>query len=380
MKTTVLRQDILFSIIRASLGLPTEKVQISDEEFLQLWAFGKRQSILPLIWEGTRLLYPHSEWKQKVQDDLNDCIKRYVWRDESLRNVRHSLDENNIPYVLLKGSVLQSLYPEEWMRTSSDIDILVREKDLSNAVNAIENQTSFRAKAKGYHDVSMISENYHLELHFSLREREIKIDPLLESAWEYAKPTGEGLWFRFTPEYEIFYVTAHMAHHFINGGLGIRPFIDLWLLRNRTTYDEAVLNDLLDACDLKLFYEKCCALSSVWIDGKEHSEITLSLEKFCLSGGALGSRTLANVARQKQHKGWNYVLSRVWIPKYDLIAFYGDDVHHPKHSTLYYQVKRWASWIKKDRRNDLKRQIGQLNEASEADIAEYSKLSKEMGL
>ena len=35
-----------------------------------------------------------------------------------------------------------------------------------------------------------------------------------------------------TPEYLIFHNVAHMSYHFSHGGLGVRPYIDLYLLRS----------------------------------------------------------------------------------------------------------------------------------------------------
>ena len=73
-----------------------------------------------------------------------------------------------------------------------------------------------------------------------------------------------------------------MLSHIINGGCGIRPFIDLWILRNKRYYDEKKLKPLLEKCGLVRYYEKICELSEVWMEGKPHNEITESLQKYIL--------------------------------------------------------------------------------------------------
>lgn len=375
-----LERDVLFAVIRAGLGQSVSVPPITDDVFEQLIRFGKRQSLFPIIWQGIQTLCPDNRWAPAVQTDLFNCITRNVWRENGLKTARRALDGANIPYVLLKGAVIQHLYPEPWMRTSSDIDILVPEEDLDAAVRAMEENTAFKAEEKGYHDVSMMSDNYHLELHFSLKEREEKLDPLLAKAWDYTVPAEEGSCRRFTPEYELFYVVAHMEHHFIGGGLGVRPFIDLWLLLHKTDCDKDALNALLDACGLTTFFDTCRRLCAAWFDGAEHDDATALLEKYCLSGGVLGSDALFYVARQRKNKGWRYVLSRVWIPKDELISSYGDE-GEAKHSTLYYQVKRWNSWVfRKDRQQELKGQIDQLQKVPEEAITEFNKLVDMMDL
>ena len=299
--------DVLFPVIRASLGLSSVVPSISYDDFKQLKLIGKAQSILPLIWEGLRKTVSQKAWEDEFKDDVYQCICRFVWREESIKGICRALDNNGIAYILLKGASIQKLYPEDWMRTSNDIDILVHKEELSLAISAIENGTTFRAGEKGFHDVSMTNENYHLELHFSLKEKEERFDPLLLRAWEYSERTNNGYQYDFKPEYKIFYITAHMAHHFTNGGIGIRPIIDLWLLFNKTAFDNNELNDLLCSCGLLKFYEKCCELMSVWIDGKDYTDTTQLMEKYFLSGGALGSRSLANTARQRHKRGWKYV-------------------------------------------------------------------------
>ena len=144
----MVKQDVLFAVIRAGLGLPSSLPQFSYEDIQQLKQIGSRQSILQIIWAGLKTSSLRQEWKQEIEADVYNCIMRYVWREESLRRVRTALDGAGIPYILLKGAVIQHLYPEGWMRSSNDIDILVREDDLPLAVKAIEDNTSFKAKYK----------------------------------------------------------------------------------------------------------------------------------------------------------------------------------------------------------------------------------------
>ena len=63
-----------------------------------------------------------------------------VWRVKNIENeqgrVRKCLEGAGIPFVLLKGAVVRDYYPEPWMRTSSDIDVLVPSDGLGAVVDA----------------------------------------------------------------------------------------------------------------------------------------------------------------------------------------------------------------------------------------------------
>lgn len=62
---------------------------------------------------------------------------RYKTINCELEQIGKTLEKANIPFILLKGSVIRKYYPESWMRTSCDIDILVNELDLNSAIRLL---------------------------------------------------------------------------------------------------------------------------------------------------------------------------------------------------------------------------------------------------
>ena len=232
--TTELR-DKLFAVIRAGMDLSSDQINLSAEDCKELMQVGARQSILPIIHRGLRKSNaPVDVVKECDRARLRDT-KQYILQNDALNKIRAALDDAQIPYIPLKGSVLRYLYPIPELRTSSDIDVLVQDDDLEKAVYAIENATSFVNKKRNYHDISMVNSQVHLELHFSILENMENIDRQLSRVWEYVVP-AEGSRYKLTPEYQIFHIVAHMSYHMVHGGLGIRPFLDLWLLRKKNTY------------------------------------------------------------------------------------------------------------------------------------------------
>ena len=267
--TISISRDHLFSLIRAGLDLETLEFQLSPDEIQGLFEFGKRQHILPIIYWGLKQADTclDSDVMKAVDSEWGRGVRRHVLQNEALKKIRNTLDEVQIPYIPLKGAVLQNLYPSPEMRTCSDWDILVREEDLARAVKALETEAGFKALDRAYHDVPLVDKHVHLELHFNLKEDMENIDRLLIRAWDFAEPSEEGSSYTLTPEFQIFHVVANMSYHMAHGGLGIRSFIDLWLLRNETEYDEAVVEKMCGECGILVFYQKATGLQTCGWNG-----------------------------------------------------------------------------------------------------------------
>ena len=371
--------DSLFKVIRSGMEIETPAFSLSEEDISSLLKTGLRQSILPVIYHGLKRMNIPAEMLKSFQLGISRDIYQYIRREQSLKHVRTGLDQAQVPYILLKGSVLRHLYPSPNLRTSCDIDVLVQEKDLDKAVEIMETFAGFHTLHKAYHDISMVDNNTHLELHFSIKENSENIDRLLVKAWDYAEPSGDGCRYQFTPEFQIFHVIAHMSYHFLHGGLGIRPFLDLWLLRNKTHFDEQMVRQMCSECGILTFYEECCTLSEVWLGGAEHTKITRTLESFCLSGGVFGTKKFQNAARQKEHRGLRYILNRAVPPLSEVNEFYKDETGKP-HTYPYYIVKRWISWLGKGRRSDLRRQVHEILSTERNYIDSVDDLIRQLGL
>ena len=70
------------------------------------------------------------------------CRQMAVYRYEQLfyesQRLYDAFEKAKLFYIPLKGAQLRTLYPEPWLRTSCDVDILVSEEDLETAVGACE--------------------------------------------------------------------------------------------------------------------------------------------------------------------------------------------------------------------------------------------------
>ena len=374
-------RNTFFPLIRAGLRLSNEGVAFDKTDYSKLVGTAKDQAVLPIVTEGLRNLEiadNDPEFAQELCDICDTDIALFLHRDIALENIKKCFEKHEIDYVFLKGSELKDLYPEPWMRTSCDIDVLVREEDVDEAVSALKKETDFEYQNRSFHDVFLTSENVNLELHFNINENMESIDKLLSKAWENTVKCGESHQFCFTAEYRIFHIIAHMFYHFAHGGLGIRPYIDLWLLRHKTEFDDNAVRTMCDQCGILKFYEKSCELSEVWLEKSEHDNVTRQLEQYCLNGGVFGSKKNRVLAIKRKHKGIRYFFSRMFVSKKSLQITYPGLKKHPNLIFLY-QIRRWIDAIIHSR-SKIKNEITILKNSNDEEVESISQLFDYFGV
>ena len=293
-------------------------------------------------------LLPDGSARDAFEKQVMLSVYRCETQRRELSQLRDTLNAAGVPFLPLKGAVLRTLYPEPWMRTSCDIDILVPEERVDAAAQLLSAQLGYTVGDKSSHDIELISPvGVHLELHFTLSEkgRTISAAPFLASVWEYAASLNGTLEHVLQDEMFCLYHVAHMAKHVLNGGCGIRPFLDLWLLEHRVSFDAARRDALLAQAGLLTFAVQARRLSEVWFGGGAHDDVTRELERYLLTGGVYGSRENLMQMRQLQEGGRaRYVLSRIWMPYDDLLRKYPALEGRPALVPLY-QLRRWGQLL-----------------------------------
>lgn len=250
------------------------------------------------------------------KDQVMFAVYIYEQQNARLKTITSVLEREKIANIPLKGAEIRKLYADPWMRNSCDIDVLVHEEDAERATKALVD-SGFDSNGKmDFHDIHLFYGDVHLELHFNILENVKQLDGLLSEVWEYSEKITE-FTYRETPEYFVFHHIAHMAYHFLSGGCGIRPFLDVKILRDNNYYDENKLLLLLEKSGLTKFYEEVKSLADVWFNGGEYSEIGKMMETYILIGGVYGSKEngiAAGVASNGQNKK-KYIL-KLAFPSY----------------------------------------------------------------
>lgn len=319
-------KDLLFSLLRSEF-CGTEIGFDSNFRYdaEALYKLSKAHDIAHIVCDAlikNNILPKDEKWAEKFKQEQRLAVQREMQMSSVIEIIRRIFQENGIKFIFLKGAVIRNLYPEVWQRTSCDIDALICEEDLTRAVSALKDAGFTTDGVKGYHDVSLFYGNVHLELHYNVMESIPSMDGLLGKIWDYTVKI-DGFEFAELPEYFVFHHLAHMSYHCIGGGCGIRPFIDLFILKNKNFYDEQKLIPLLKTCGLMRFYNGVLELIEVWFNGREHSEMSAVVEKFILSGGVYGSTNNAHKLKTAHNKSKIlYILRLIFLPYKNMCAVY----------------------------------------------------------
>ena len=285
-----------------------------------------------------------SKVKGKFDEQIFTAVYRYENINYELEQICKTLEEAKIPFIPLKGSVIRKYYPEPWMRTSCDIDVLVHENDIEKAMSFLVKKSGAACETKGSHDVGLFLNSVHIELHYSLIESDVvgKADIPFQNVWNYAQQIEQTSQYTLNEGMFYYYHIAHMAKHFIHGGCGIRPFMDLWLYNRVNTGNTDKRNKLLSDGGLLKFSEEAENLAATWFGNKEHSEITQVMENFILQGGVYGTLE-QHLAMSQNKKGgkFKHLLSKVFLSYKDMSIYYPSLKKCPVLFPVY-QVRRWC--------------------------------------
>lgn len=262
--------------------------------FLEFCKFHKIENIVYLALKDT-----------EIPDDLKKSFEKLYFRSISimakqqyyLEKVEKAFEDAGINYFVMKGRELAKLYPSEDIRQSSDFDIYVGNE---NAEKARDIMVNLGFEALDYseddgHDQYLIDKIILCEIHRVLIQDDVTWkDECNKIPERVIKCENSNYCHRMNIEDFYFFNIAHAAKHIKTAGIGIRIFIDLWLIytKYKDEFDYTVLNERLKSANLTKF-EKCSReLFLYWFEGKETSDETIkAMANFVSQSGWIGTNS-----------------------------------------------------------------------------------------
>lgn len=384
------KEEILFSLLRMEVcGKPVNeevKTTYTEEMLKEVYGLASRHDLAHIAGDALSKLdcLGANEVAGQFKLASRQAVYRYIRTDSEYQKLCQTLEDGEIPFLPLKGAVLRAYYPEPWMRTSCDIDILVQVEMLEAAVNLLVEKLGYVRKEQTDHDISMYAPGgLHVELHYMAVDegRFPAAQAVLETIWSDAAPKAEGsCHYCMSDEMFYFYHVTHMAKHIENGGCGIRPFLDLWILNHRVTHDRQKRMELLARGGVLAFAQAAEKLSEVWFSGEEEDALSSQLAGFVLNGGVYGSLEGAVAVQQTKAGGkLKYALSKIFLP-YSTIKHYYPILKKHKWLMPVYQVVRWFKLLFK---GGMKRSMRELKTSAAYSVEESAataELLKQLGL
>ena len=237
-------QDCLAGASARATGLPGKP--LSESDWTAVVDLAARHGVLPLLYErlttGAGPPAVPERVLQRLRDGflINGAKNALLFKD--LAQVLRSLEQANIPVIVLKGAHLAaSVHSHSAVRTMNDIDLLVGRNDLEQAVSRLGDLGYF-AKTRVTNIATWCETTRHwprlfrpppapgIEIHWALTQPSefSNIDPA--GFWERSRPTTiAGVGARIlSPEDLLLHLCLHTASD--GSGpfrLGLRPLCDI---------------------------------------------------------------------------------------------------------------------------------------------------------
>jgi len=311
-------QEELIMIIRnvaCEYALPDGFSIIDPDELYQLAKAHDIAHFVGYAVDKRRISVADEGIRKAFRQQYFKATRRVIILENEIKNIRDVFENSGIDFILLKGAVIRKLYSADWMRVSGDIDILVRADELDRAEQVLVKRLNYSVTSEGaHHDHVTAPSGFHVDLHFTLTEREGQAKPFLEDVWNRCSVV-EGKKHEYQMDDEMFYLfhMFHTAIHFQLGGCGMRPVLDTWLLNHRIEFDQEKRRILLQQTGLMQFAETMEKLAEEWFSGVDASGIE-DVERYIFTGGLYGGTQRIAAAQAQNSSRFGYLIKRAFPP------------------------------------------------------------------
>lgn len=221
-----------------SLLFPDNTKDIEWKDFLT-WA--EQHAIVGIIFSGIEkagglLSIPREELFQWIGDAQQIEMQNKLLNKKCVEVVQ---EYRNAGYecVVLKGQGNATMYPNPLLRTSGDIDILIKNADRKDLCKYVTKK--YVTEGMRYHHIEYMDGTVPVEVHFIpcqmnnyFYHRKLMKWLNEHAVWNNMHELPDGVGDIPVPswEYNVIFQLAHMMHHFFDEGIGLRQMIDYYYL------------------------------------------------------------------------------------------------------------------------------------------------------
>lgn len=212
--------------------------KFDKETALKLIKRSREQKVFPIVFltnsEAFEKVLDKAELA-RIKSEVLLSVSSQVQRSAELVRVYNLLKADGISSVVFKGAVCRMLYSNPEYRISSDEDILVGADNLERSADVLS-ANGYVVLEKKNGEIKLMSRRIGslVELHSSLVNADVSgaFGRIAETFNEQLQnpemlDIGSGEIAVFSPTYGFLSLCIHFFNHFIRGGIGIRPVMDI---------------------------------------------------------------------------------------------------------------------------------------------------------
>lgn len=258
----MLSKEDLFYIQILKDFIHKNKTELKEDiDFLKILEYARIQNTNGIVFYQCKDIMP-KEYLSGISTLYAAEIYAYGTQISLTNQITEKFKENNIDYFVFKGPIVSSYYPVASLRTMGDSDIMVHENDLDRACQIMidlgyKQEESDKEKAffKNGKEVEI-----HTHMLYPSKNRGIEEMYLCDKCWDYVKDNTLDETFHFT------YLLLHIRKHLFGIGVGIRPFLDLAVIMNKTNINFEFIDKEFEKLNLTQFKNVVLSMISKWFD------------------------------------------------------------------------------------------------------------------
>ena len=244
---------MFMAMVKAAMTGSELRVKPTDDEWTQLFRMSKKHAVVGLVWsvvsEHKMPMTLSVQWASEAEQirGLNGLMN-----DEAAR-LTEAFRNWGIKTVILKGQANARLYNDPLVRQPGDIDIWVEGGKERVMELLIEMGFTQPQDLKGRNRRNLVN-NHHVHLPTNDRGVDVEVhfrpssgnhNPLtnkplqrwIETEVKHVEETEDGFSVPLL-KFALVMQLAHIQHHFLNSGVGLRQICDYYLLLKHSTADD----------------------------------------------------------------------------------------------------------------------------------------------
>ena len=282
-------QKLFFSILRDSLwreGEMTLPQKLSEKEAREVSALAEKQTVSGLVIDA---LFRHEVKMPQMM--IYEAIGQHGQIKQQSRAANKGVVELNnlfassgVDYVVVKGQVVASYYPDALLRQSGDIDYYCDNANFEKAQRAVADRWGIAPETERSEKHAHFENNgITYEGHFALltlygkKERDYW-QQLLKNDKDGVVIIDSVEVRTLSPTVHVLYVFLHLYNHLMKLGVGLRQFCDLAVMLHyaKEQIDMVVLRGHLRALGMERAYRACGSILVDYI-GLSESDLGYTL-------------------------------------------------------------------------------------------------------
>ena len=245
--------DVLYELLRSALWGRPAVVDADFNEWGEVFAVAKSQSVLALVGHAA---LNDANVREMLPAGMAEKLKAFVMANVATHNmlngtlarVVNTMNEASMEYVLLKGQGLARNYPVPELRACGDIDLYVGSKNYQKACDMLGAIASWQQERAPMDDVKHYDiriGKVPVEIH---RYSNVNVSKFYDRVYQAYSDEGLSHGLRTmdfagtivntpTDDFNAFYIFNHLWHHFLTSGIGLRQLSD-WMMFLHTHKDK----------------------------------------------------------------------------------------------------------------------------------------------